>query len=316
MSNVVVAALDVGSLANIGWWRAAGTTAGGGRDLDELVAVLTADLNLNRSVALGFEAPTFVPLPADAASLCRQRVGDRGRPWSAGAGTGALALGVQQAAYVFAKLARRLATLPRISFDPLHLNGPETTLCVWEAFVSGNAKNRAAVDPHMDDARVAVNEFSKRLAKGAVHSDIDEPSVLNLAAGALLASGLTTDTDLLTRSVCRCSCSRLHGAARLTTRAGASLSRTVTRRNLRASARRKSRSDERSWNRYLQSGKELAPRGQHSSKRGETTLTTGVGVAATMQIIRPVAHGAPSPMSATGLCRYTSFLGRATWACA
>jgi hypothetical protein len=200
MSDVVVAAVDVGSLANIGWWRAAGDSAGGGRDLDELVDVLAADLNHNRSVALGFEAPIFVPLPADAAGLCRQRVGDRGRPWSAGAGTGALALGVQQAAYIFAILARRVATRPRISFDPLHLNGPETTLVVREAFVSGNAKNRDAVDPHMDDARVAVNEFSKRRAQGVVHSDIDEPRVLNLAAGALLASGLTNDTDLLTQA--------------------------------------------------------------------------------------------------------------------
>ena len=168
MSTAVVAAVDVGSLANIGWWRVAGETAGGGRDLDELVDALAADLNHGRSVALGFEAPIFVPLPAKAAGLCRQRVGDRGRPWSAGAGTGAPALGVQQAAYVFAGLARLVATCPRISFDPLNLDGSETTLVIWEAFVSGKAKNRAAVDPHVDDARVAVNEFSRRIALGVI----------------------------------------------------------------------------------------------------------------------------------------------------
>jgi hypothetical protein len=200
MSNTVVAAVDVGSLANIGWWRVAGDTAGGGRDLDELVEVLAADLNQNRSVALGFEAPIFVPLPAEASGLCRQRVGDRGRPWSAGAGTGALALGVQQAAYVFAGLARRVAKRPQVSFDPSQLGSVEATLVVWEAFVSGKAKNRAAVDPHVDDARVAVNEFSERLAQGVVNSDIDEASVLNLAGAALLASGLCTDLGLLTQA--------------------------------------------------------------------------------------------------------------------
>jgi hypothetical protein len=199
MSHAVVAAVDVGSLANIGWWRAFGNDAGGGRDLDELVEVLAADLNQHRSVALGFEAPIFVPLPAEAVGLCRQRVGEQGRPWSAGAGTGALALGVQQDAYVFAGLARQVATRPRISFDPRQLDGSETTLVVWEAFVSAKAKNRAAVDPHVDDARVAVEEFLERLSNGLVHSDIDEPSVLNLAAAALLASGLSADVGLLTQ---------------------------------------------------------------------------------------------------------------------
>jgi len=200
MSDAVVAAVDVGSLANIGWWRVAGDIEGGGRDLDHLVEVLATDLNQNRSVALGFEAPIFVPLPAQTAGLCRQRVGERGRPWSAGAGTGALALGVQQAAYVFGGLARRVAKQPRISFDPVELSRADATLVIWEAFVSTNAKNRAAVYPHIDDARVAVNEFRKRLAEGVVHSDIDERNVLNLAAAALLASGLSRDTALLTRA--------------------------------------------------------------------------------------------------------------------
>ena len=199
MSDAAVAAVDVGSLANIGWWRGCGDAARGGRDLDELVEVLAADLNQNRSVALGFEAPIFVPLPAETNGLCRQRVGEHGRPWSAGAGTGALALGVQQAAYVFAGLAHHVAKRPQVSFDPALLDGPKTTLIVWEAFVSGKSKNRLATDAHVDDARVAVEEFQKRLARGVVRSDIDEPSVLNLAAAALLRSGLTTDVRLLTR---------------------------------------------------------------------------------------------------------------------
>lgn len=199
MSQAVVAAVDVGSLAHIGWWRASGNDAGGGRDLDELVEVLAADLNQHRSVALGFEAPIFVPLPAEAVGLCRGRVGEGRWPWSAGAGTAALALGVQQAAYVFAGLARRVAKRPRVSFDPGLLAGADTTLIVWEAFVSGKSKDPAAVDPHMDDARVAVEEFLQRLSSGLLRSDIDQPSVLNLAAAALLASGLSADFDLLTQ---------------------------------------------------------------------------------------------------------------------
>ncbi|MGA3215767.1 MAG: hypothetical protein ABSD97_08790 [Acidimicrobiales bacterium] len=199
MSDAVVAAVDVGSLANIGWWRLADDIGAGGRDLDELIEVLADDLNQNRSVALGFEAPIFVPLPVNKTGLCRQRVGERGRPWSAGAGTGALALGVQQAAYVFAGLERRVANRPLVSFDPSHLDGAHATLVIWEAFVSAKSKNRAAVDPHIDDARIAVTEFRERLVRGVVHSDIDEHSVLNLAGAALLASGLSDDGRLLTQ---------------------------------------------------------------------------------------------------------------------
>lgn len=47
-----------GSLANIGWWRATGEVGMGGQNLDVLVEQLVADLNIGRSVALGFEAPS------------------------------------------------------------------------------------------------------------------------------------------------------------------------------------------------------------------------------------------------------------------
>ena len=194
----MVCAVDVGSLLNIGWWRAPRTGSGsGGRDLDSLVATVANDLAVGRRVALGFEAPLFIPMPTSTAGLNRQRVGERGRPWCAGAGTGALALGLQQAAYVFAGIAAQCVTMPEVSFDPATLLSGEAELVVWEAFVSGKSKNRSALEPHVDDARVAVNEFWSRLAAGTVDSDIDEPKVLNLAAGGLLATGLANDITLL-----------------------------------------------------------------------------------------------------------------------
>jgi hypothetical protein len=56
--------------------------------------------------------------------------------------------------------------------------------------VSGKAKDRSATDPHIDDARRAVNEFRARLTSGKVWSDIDEPAVLTLTVAALLTSDL------------------------------------------------------------------------------------------------------------------------------
>jgi hypothetical protein len=197
VSDVVVAAVDVGKLANIGWWRISGRAAAGGRDLDELASVLAEDLNAGRSVALGFEAPMFIPTPATTAGLGRQRVGEAGRPWCAGAGSSALAFGVQQAAYTLHAIAGRLDRPIQAGVDARALVEGTALLVVWEAFVSGTAKDCEAVDPHVDDARAAAGEFHRRLATATVASDIDESAVLNLAAAALIAAGLTTDTSLL-----------------------------------------------------------------------------------------------------------------------
>jgi hypothetical protein len=145
MGGFSVAAIDVGALKNIGWWHhsPSGETTSG-RDLDSLVDVVVADLGRRTPVALGFEAPLFIPRPASAEQLNRQRAGERGRPWCAGAGTGALALGLQQSAYVFDRIAQHAR--PRVTFDLEAIERGDADLLAWEAFVSGKAKNRAAED--------------------------------------------------------------------------------------------------------------------------------------------------------------------------
>jgi hypothetical protein len=171
--EISVIAVDVGSLPNIGWWRATKADAGsGGGSLDELVDAIVADFNSGVRVAVGFEAPLFVPMPSEAADLNRQRLGEKGRPWCVGAGSGALALGVQQASYVFAALARKIS--PRVTFAPDELVSGDADLLVWEAFVSGKAKDRSADNRHIDDARRAVEEFLRRLAQGDVSTDVHD----------------------------------------------------------------------------------------------------------------------------------------------
>lgn len=198
MSTPLIAAIDVGAPANIGWWASDPGGEQSGTDLDTLGAVVGAALNADRPVALGFEAPLYVPMPGTAAGLNKQRVGERGRRWCAGAGTGALAMGTQQAGYLLQQIAAAVLRPVVVSFDPAKLAEP-SVLRLWEAFVSGKAKDRAAADPRVDDARVAVAEFRRRFDAGAVTSDIDDSAsgVLNLVAAGALAAGLTTDTALL-----------------------------------------------------------------------------------------------------------------------
>lgn len=70
-----------------------------GKALPELIQALSADLQAGRPVALGFEAPMWVPLRGDPMKVTAARDGDVfvgadgkkvSRPWSAGAGSGAL----------------------------------------------------------------------------------------------------------------------------------------------------------------------------------------------------------------------------------
>jgi hypothetical protein len=195
--EIAVLALDVGSLANIGWWRMSGSAANGGRDIQGFVEAAVLELNSARPVAIGFEAPLFIPSPSSVDGLARQRIGEAGRPWCAGAGSGALALGVQQASYVLEAIRSRTNRSLRVGFDPAALTRGELDLCIWEAFVSGKAKNPASNDPHVADARSAAEEFHRRLAAGIVDSDIDDRAVLNLVAAGIIAAGLTDDVELL-----------------------------------------------------------------------------------------------------------------------
>jgi hypothetical protein len=194
----VIAAVDVGKLSNVGWWRIDDERASGGRDLDDLAAALTIDLNAGRPVALGIEAPIFIPAPATTAGLGRQRVGEAGRPWCAGAGTIALAFGVQQSTYLLHRIAERMTTPVRGGVDVEAFLAGRLDLLVWEAFVSAGSKDRSVDDPHVWDARAAAEEFAKRADTGAVTTDIADTSVLNLAAAGLIAAGFTDDPSVLT----------------------------------------------------------------------------------------------------------------------
>jgi hypothetical protein len=197
--RIVIYAVDVGKIENIGWWRVADDGQTGGRDLDDLIGKVTSDLDDGGRVALGFEAPLFVPAPMTIDGIGKQRRGDAGRPWCFGAGTLALAFGVQQATYVLGRVADRVAKVPRVALNPSALLAGDADLVVWEAFVSEGAKDLTDPDPHLADARAAALEFERRLATGTVVSDVDEPAVLNLVAAALIAAGLTTDVSQLRR---------------------------------------------------------------------------------------------------------------------
>jgi hypothetical protein len=192
----VVAAIDVGKVANVGWWRAGTTQVGGGCDLDRLCDLLADDLAGGCRVALGFEAPLWVPFAKSVDDLGRGRPREGNRAWSAAAGAAVLACVLQQSVYVLDRIAR---ASPRTegTLDPQKWLSGDAALLVWEGFVSGDAKDRAAPEPHIDDAHSAVTEFESRRSANSWSSDLGGREAVSIAGLALVVARLTTDLSVL-----------------------------------------------------------------------------------------------------------------------
>ena len=201
LTDLAVYAVDVGSVARkrLGWARA---YAPDGKvdpraqetDIERLVDMLAADLQASRPVALGFECPLYIPVPARAQLLGKARVGEGNRSWSAGAGTGALATGLVEACWVLRALRKRVGEMPA-HIDWLSFKRAGRGLFLWEAFVSAKAK---ATDlTHHGDAAIAVERFFALLPDPTSADVLDAPFPISLIGAAMIWSGWSDDVGLL-----------------------------------------------------------------------------------------------------------------------
>jgi hypothetical protein len=174
----VIYCADIGSVPNrrFGWARSAADEGGierhrGGTEIVELLDGVTEDLAAGRAAALGFECPLFVPVPEQPLRLGMARAGERNRPWSAGAGAGAMATGIVEVAWILAELRRRCPKATSY-LDWTEFAAAGRGLFVWEAFVTAGAK----APTHVDDAAVAVAAFRHCL---------QDPTAMNAVTFAL-----------------------------------------------------------------------------------------------------------------------------------
>lgn len=197
--RLAVYCADVGSIkqGNFGWARE-GVPAGeferhrGGTEIVDLVDALAEDLDGRLPVALGFECPLFLPVPEDPFRLGAARPGEGSRSWSAGAGTGALATGLVQAAWVLAALRTRRSE-DRVYLDWAAFVTAGAGLFLWEAFVTGKAK----ATTHVDDATIAVACFTAALPDPARSSAVTAERPLSLVGGAALWAGWTQEVEIV-----------------------------------------------------------------------------------------------------------------------
>ncbi len=204
-ATMAIYAVDVGSIAqgNFAWARVARPTdASAGRsgsDIGDLIDSVSTDLQEGRQVALGFECPLFIPVRDAPACLTAKRLGEGNRPWSAGAGTGALATGLAQSVYIL-RMLRKAAEEVGFHITPTltaaEFLAGEASLLLWEAFVSGKSKTQS----HLSDAKAAARACLHRLSTGGAQTDVGgDDTVLSLIGAAVVRSGLSQSVALLSQ---------------------------------------------------------------------------------------------------------------------
>ena len=192
MDNLLIACADVGSIGsgNFGWADSDGSS---GNRPSGLAACLAKVLASGRPVALGFECPLYIPLPTSELDLGKGRSGEGSRPWSAGAGCGALATGLVQMTWTLGEIRRLSPQTVRPCLDWESFETQRSNLLIWEAFVSGISKGA----DHVDDARIAVKAFTLKLP--TPQTDIEVSNSISLAGVALLRAGWEVGVEVLSQ---------------------------------------------------------------------------------------------------------------------
>jgi hypothetical protein len=160
-----VVAVDIGSVRSPSKFAWAEFDAPGrdvieaGDDPETAVSVLASGLLAGVQAALLLEAPMAVPVPGrkpDAwRGLGKARNGEGNRPWSAGAGAGALATGLAQGAWMLRQLAAAVPGLTATT-QPGSWRRGGAQLLLAEAFITAVGKPKPLpAGQHAADAAAA-----------------------------------------------------------------------------------------------------------------------------------------------------------------
>ena len=156
-----VAVVDIGKPGVNFGWAMVGDTTGEGNDIDVCVKSLAEALR-NGPLALGFEAPMFVPIRTDPKRLTAARKGDSGkgmpsRPFSTSAGATSLVTGLVVVSYILATL-RPLMPEATATLDWRLPPACPGRLMLFEAFITDQRKT--ADTRRVEDAHLAIVAFS------------------------------------------------------------------------------------------------------------------------------------------------------------
>lgn len=159
------------------------------------------DLEVGYSIALGFEAPLFIPVPESANDLSRGREGEGNRSFAAPAGGYVTTLGMHQAAWVLDKIHSSCGDTCRFTLNPQDWkpNTPEQVLFCWEAFVAETAHSNSKQE-HLEDAATAAMKFLDKEKDITTENAVTIERPFSLIRAVALWSGWTKDLQVLRHS--------------------------------------------------------------------------------------------------------------------
>jgi hypothetical protein len=198
-SDIEIFCADIGSVTrnNFGWFgRLTDGVTIEGTDIAELGTAVARRINLGRYVALGFEAPMFVPLRADPLEITRCRVGETTPNWIGGPGGSVLATALAQVPWILGDLKSKISVAAKGTMDWEEFASERANLFLWEAFVSGSAKG----SDHIRDAEAGVKAFVAALPNPLAANAINEPAVTSILGAALLRTGWSEEVRILHQS--------------------------------------------------------------------------------------------------------------------
>ena len=182
---------DVGSIArdSFAWAR---RIPGSDREephrpesIESLAASVVHVLRDGDPVALGFEAPLFVPVPEDPDRLGKARPCDAPSPsWSSSVGASVLATAMVQIPWTLRYIHEQAPDL-RVHVQWPPFAEQQDGLLLWEAFVSGAAKG----DTHEEDARSGVQAFCEQLPNPGDPSATETERPFSVLAAAAIWAG-------------------------------------------------------------------------------------------------------------------------------
>ncbi len=196
-----VVVIDIGKPGKNFGWSMAGPLASEGTDIDICIDALSVALN-EGPLALGFEAPMFVPMRQDPSQLLKARNGECGvgipsRPFSAQAGPMALVTGLVVVPYILAGL-RSAAPNAKATFDWRAPLVNSNQLLLFEAFVTNQKKTTST--RHVEDARLAVEAFRRGMTNPDTFTgSVIEPNCLSLLGAMMLRTGWASELAILSQ---------------------------------------------------------------------------------------------------------------------
>ena len=128
--------------------------------------------------------------------MTKARLGEKDRPWCAGAGSGALATGLTEYVWIFERIHKssQIEILPTFDFNELVYG--KANLFIWEAMVTRLQKG----DSHADDAEIASGSFWDNYSNIDAANAIKVANPFSLVGAGLLRARLTNDIEFLFKS--------------------------------------------------------------------------------------------------------------------